>query len=233
MCPLGRLQHGSAGRCIYDGEWASNRFEGQGKFMWADGRSYEGEFKAGQKQGWGSEVIMDQETLKREIRHRGSAGMVNRLMRYEGQYVEGQRTGKCRMYMATGDTLEGRIIHGRLEGPIKYTFATGRVSYASFRNGKRERWLKGDELREALAAEATMNVLGHATLDAGAIGAALKARSNYNPDDDDPRFMRKRSKFNLMQQHVAVEPRFDSDGMPAASGGAEASSALTGASSGF
>jgi len=173
VCPLGRLHRGSAGRCIYDGEWVSNRFHGHGKFIWADGRSYEGEFLAGQKHGWGSEVVMAQDNLKREVRQRGAAGMVNRVMRYEGQYDEGIRTGRGRLYMATGDVLEGRIVHGRLEGPVKYTFASERVSYAMFKNGSRDRWLKGDEVREVLAAEATLGVLGHATLDASAIGAAL------------------------------------------------------------
>jgi len=132
------------------------------------------------------------------VKKRGSAAMVNRLMRFEGLYDNNVRHGRGRLYLATGDVLEGNLVHGRLQGPVKYTFSTGRESFAMFKNGFRDRWLKGDELKDVLAAESTIAVLGHATLDSHKLGYALEERSK-TVDDADGRFERPKSKFNLMQ----------------------------------
>ncbi len=42
------------GKLVYEGQWVNNVINGKGRFIWEDGKSYEGDFKDGRKHGEGT-----------------------------------------------------------------------------------------------------------------------------------------------------------------------------------
>jgi len=56
---------------------------------------------------------------------------------YEGDCVNGQRTGKGKFTWNTGDVYEGDFLDGRRHGKGKYTWARGTVYEGDFWNGQR------------------------------------------------------------------------------------------------
>jgi TPR repeat protein len=82
-------------------------YTGRGRFVWPDGRSYEGDFVAGRLQGHGIDVRAD-----------GS--------HYEGEFDRGGRHGNGHLTLPDGSVYEGNFANGARSGHGTYTSVSGR-----------------------------------------------------------------------------------------------------------
>ena len=98
---------------------AAGQCEGRGKYVFADGAVYEGEFKAGKAEGRG--------------KHRTAVGDV-----YEGELKAGKREGRGIYRYANGDVYEGELKAGKKEGRGIYRYANGDVYEGEWKAGKKE-----------------------------------------------------------------------------------------------
>ena len=98
---------------------AAGQCEGRGKYVFADGAVYEGEFKAGKAEGRG--------------KHRTAVGDV-----YEGELKAGKREGRGIYWYANGDVYEGELKAGKKEGRGIYRYANGDVYEGEWKAGKKE-----------------------------------------------------------------------------------------------
>ena len=109
---------------------AAGQCEGRGKYVFADGAVYEGEFKAGKAEGRGN--------------HQTAVGDV-----YEGELKAGKREGRGIYRYANGDVYEGEWKAGKKEGRGIYRSADGDVYEGEYKAGKKEgrgiaRWADGN-----------------------------------------------------------------------------------------
>ena len=56
---------------------------------------------------------------------------------HEGVFEMDVRHGKGKAILNNGDVMEGQYHEGKAHGAVKITFATGKVSYATFMHGQR------------------------------------------------------------------------------------------------
>jgi hypothetical protein len=113
----GRGKYVYADGGVYEGEWKAGMFEGRGISRFADGDVYEGEFKAGEKEGRGIS--------------RYASGNV-----YEGEYKADKKEGRGISRYASGDVYEGEFKAGEKEGRGIFRFASGDVYEGEFKAGK-------------------------------------------------------------------------------------------------
>ena len=98
---------------------AAGQCEGRGKYVFAEGAVFEGEFKAGKPEG--------------RIIYRSADGDV-----YEGDFKAGQKDGRGIYWSASGAVYEGEFKAGKPEGRGIYWFADGDVQEGEFKAGKPE-----------------------------------------------------------------------------------------------
>ena len=103
---------------VYEGEWHSGKYHGQGKLIKADGSEYEGEFRFDTVHGAG--------------RYRSKDGDV-----YEGKFVQGQRHGVGKYTAAHGEVYDGEWNENIAHGYGKYIKADGEVYEGNFLGGHR------------------------------------------------------------------------------------------------
>jgi len=103
---------------VYEGEWKAGQREGHGMYQYA-GDVYEGEWKAGEKEGRG--------------KFRYADGAV-----YDGEWKAGQMEGSCTFQLAGGDVYEGQYKIGQMEGRGTLRYADGAVYEGQYKGGKRE-----------------------------------------------------------------------------------------------
>jgi hypothetical protein len=99
--------HGYGGLVLHNGDSYIGSFDGtcngnssrhgSGMYLWADGRTYEGDFYQNQRQGTGHFVWPDGAT-------------------YHGDFWQSQRQGHGRYVFPDGNTYEGSWNHGDYEG---------------------------------------------------------------------------------------------------------------------
>jgi hypothetical protein len=159
VCPLGNLHDGAA-RCFYDGAWARGLRDGVGTFTCCDGRQYSGGWRRDKRHGTGRSVM-----LPAALHHQLGApagggggapwpgapkvrfGDQARMRVYEGEFVKNRREGRGKATMNSGDVLECLFRGGHADGPVKVTFASGKVRYAVFALGMRQRWMEAEEVQ--------------------------------------------------------------------------------------
>ena len=99
-----------AGPVVYEGAFASNVIEGEGKYEWADGSRYEGHLSAGKRSGTGT--------------FSGPGG----YPRYEGEWKAGRRHGRGKLvYGEGGDVYDGDWVDDMRSGRGTHTHASGNV----------------------------------------------------------------------------------------------------------
>jgi len=105
----------------YKGQFALERFEGEGTKTWADGSVYAGSWKAGRKDGHG---VLTETTGRRYMgqwfdgrRHGVGTQTFDMHTSYEGRWVNGQQHGTGKYIDTKGDTVyEGKWANGAHHG---------------------------------------------------------------------------------------------------------------------
>ncbi|KAJ3350835.1 hypothetical protein GGF32_004627 [Allomyces javanicus] len=119
--------HGSSGMyewapsgTVYRGEFARNRIEGRGRFMWRDGSEYEGDVSNNLRCGSG--------------RIRLASGVV-----YEGQWVMSMPHGKGKMTYSESPPsyYEGSFLFGQRHGTGQMHYLSGAVYTGQWHEGER------------------------------------------------------------------------------------------------
>ncbi|KAJ3373609.1 hypothetical protein GGF31_000452 [Allomyces arbusculus] len=119
--------HGSSGMyewapsgTVYRGEFARNRIEGRGRFMWRDGSKYEGDVSNNLRCGNG--------------RIRLASGVV-----YEGQWVMSMPHGKGKMIYSESPPsfYEGSFLFGQRHGSGQMHYSSGAVYMGQWHEGVR------------------------------------------------------------------------------------------------
>jgi len=90
----------------YVGQFANERFHGEGTRMWSDGSRHKGRWSAGMKHGYGTFT--------------SDTGLT-----YEGQWKDGKRHGAGHQEFENGDSYEGFWANGLMHGKGTYTFDNG------------------------------------------------------------------------------------------------------------
>ncbi|USW51415.1 Putative Zinc finger, RING-type, MATH/TRAF domain, Zinc finger, RING/FYVE/PHD-type [Septoria linicola] len=87
------------GRPFYEGEWSGTEYHGTGHLIELNGDEYIGEFRDGEKNGWGKIIL-------------SSTGDI-----YEGTWEDSQMHGKGKLIeKSTGNVFEGNFREGRKHG---------------------------------------------------------------------------------------------------------------------
>ncbi|TNV84258.1 hypothetical protein FGO68_gene3433 [Halteria grandinella] len=135
---IGRRE-GEDGR-TYEGEWRDGQKNGQGKETFADGRTYEGEFKDDKKcgYGYGKYICEDGRVYEGEFKNGKQNGQGKMTQAdcetYEGGWKEGNRHGKGKVVYPNGEAYEGEWKDDMLNGKGKYTWADGRIYEGEFKD---------------------------------------------------------------------------------------------------
>jgi len=100
---------------IYQGEYVDGKAHGYGVFADVEGSIYDGQWSQDKQHGKGIETWND-----------------NGTMRYEGDYVNGAKTGKGK-FEYEGSIYEGDFVDGKFHGTGKYFFAdSGKIYRGQF-----------------------------------------------------------------------------------------------------
>jgi hypothetical protein len=151
---MGNVHDGATGRCLYDGDWQEGYFWGQGAFTCCDGRQFSGGWVKDKKHGKGRWIILPaklQYATQRDDDGQATVGGPllgengepikftdqGRVRVHEGMFNMDVRQGKGKAVLNNGDVMEGEFVEGKAHGAIKITFATGKMSYATFMHGQR------------------------------------------------------------------------------------------------
>ncbi|KAL6100615.1 als2 [Pungitius sinensis] len=86
----------------YNGAWLAGRVHGRGTMKWSDGRTYSGNFKSGQEDGYGECLIPDK--------------VLNKPDCYQGQWRDGKIHGFGKYKYASGEVYEGCFCDGQRHG---------------------------------------------------------------------------------------------------------------------
>ena len=103
----------------YDGEYAHGLRHGAARFTFQDGSWFEGNFRDGERDGFGREFY-------------GGSGK----LRYEGRFKGDRFGGQGRFYWADGSSVEGEFVNGLVNGRARKTAPDGTVVFqGEFRDG--------------------------------------------------------------------------------------------------
>ncbi|KAJ0927364.1 putative 1-phosphatidylinositol-4-phosphate 5-kinase [Helianthus annuus] len=116
-CPHGSGKYLWADGCMYFGEWWKGRMNGRGKFSWPSGATYEGRFKNCYMDGEGT-----------------FTGSLNHT--YKGCWVMNKKHGKGSMSYANGDHYEGDWRKGLYDGEGSYHWNSGHRYTGQWKKGK-------------------------------------------------------------------------------------------------
>ena len=140
-------------RSFYEGDFHNGLRHGFGLYQLAapirgskdkpgkPARSYEGEWANGQRHGKGKEIWPDGDVLvgvfKRDKPH-GQCTLVTRSGRYEGQFLDGVRSGPGVFEWHNGGLYDGEWQSNRMWGTGKFVSADNRIYEGEWKNGVRE-----------------------------------------------------------------------------------------------
>ena len=103
---------------VYNGDWLADKIHGKGKYTWANGNVYDGDWLENTRHGKG-----------KFTRANGSV--------YEGDWLEDKAHGKGKFTYANGDVYDGEYKDGWMHGKGKYTDANGAVYDGQYKDGLR------------------------------------------------------------------------------------------------
>jgi hypothetical protein len=135
----GRGKYVYADGAVYEGEWKADKKEGRGIFRSSSGAVYEGEYKAGEKEGrgifrWANGNVYEGEYKAGKREGRGIFRWANGNV-YEGEYKADEREGRGIERAANGDVYEGEFKAGKREGQGTYLCADGRIEVGFYKAG--------------------------------------------------------------------------------------------------
>ncbi|GAB2211414.1 hypothetical protein Drorol1_Dr00024727 [Drosera rotundifolia] len=114
--PHGAGKYLWADGCMYEGDWKHGEATGKGKFSWPSGATYEGEFRAGRMSGHGTFTGPDGDT-------------------YCGTWVRNKKEGKGRKMYANGDVYDGMWKGNVQDGSGRYVWRNGNVYEGEWKGG--------------------------------------------------------------------------------------------------
>ena len=130
-----------ARKSLYEGTFKNGLFHGYGRFIDEQGNYYQGEFKDGLSEGQGTYVVdhINYTGEWREDKQHGKG--VERTIGghiYEGDYVNGEKTGKCKIIFNDESVYEGGIKCGKFNGYGRIMWSDGKVFEGNFKNGLKD-----------------------------------------------------------------------------------------------
>lgn len=138
---------------MYFGTLLNNTPEGSGKYIWADGCTYEGEWRRGMRHGdgnilWTSGAIYNGEFLGGYMHGNGTYVGPDRLT-YKGRWKLNLKHGLGYQTYPNGDIFEGSWIQGMIEGPGKYIWTNQNIYVGNMKAAKMSgkgtlTWKNGD-----------------------------------------------------------------------------------------
>jgi hypothetical protein len=137
----GKGKYNFADGRIYEGDFLDDKFHGKGKFTWLDGDFYEGDFVDGKRTGKGKFTWPDGEIYEGDFvdgKYHGKGKLKFASGRiYEGDFVDGKRTGKGKITWPNGEIYEGDFVDGKRTGKGKHKFASGSIYEGDWKDEKR------------------------------------------------------------------------------------------------
>lgn len=103
-------------KIIYEGEWATDLYNGKGKLTRITNEQYKGDFRNGKFHGRGVLVWPD-----------GS--------RYDGEFIDGNRAGEGRFIFSFADEYIGQFANNKFNGQGKYIWKNGNMYEGEFVDG--------------------------------------------------------------------------------------------------
>mmetsp|Transcript_99126 Transcript_99126/g.289235 ORF Transcript_99126/g.289235 Transcript_99126/m.289235 type:complete len:249 (-) Transcript_99126:100-846(-) len=113
----------------YDGQWKHDLQDGYGRQVWADGRSFAGQFSEGAFHGRG----------RMEWRATRTGTMY-----YEGEYVRDVKHGQGRFVWADGRFYDGEWRRGGRSGDGRYVNSKGEMRRGTWKEDKLEMWAENE-----------------------------------------------------------------------------------------
>ncbi len=112
---------------------------GKGKFIYADGSAYEGDYQDGKKHGKGKFIYASGNTYEGDYQDgkphgKGKFSYANGTT-YEGDHQDGKQHGKGKLIHANGDTYEGDYQDGKPHKG-KFIYASGNTYEGDYQDGK-------------------------------------------------------------------------------------------------
>lgn len=114
--PHGRGKYLWADGRMYEGDWLQGKPSGKGKFSWPSGATYEGEFRSGRMDGVGTFTGADGGT-------------------YHGQWAADRKQGFGSKFYANGDYYKGTWRRNLQEGYGRYLWRNGNQYVGEWRGG--------------------------------------------------------------------------------------------------
>ena len=104
-------------KIIYEGDWANDVYNGQGKLTKPNDGKYVGNFREGFFDGKGSLEY-------------------NNGDKYEGEFEKGKREGQGKFTFRSGEVYEGKFVANKFDGDGKYTWSNGDFYEGTFKEGE-------------------------------------------------------------------------------------------------
>ena len=123
----------------YDGEFKDGLKEGRGVYVWDNGNRYEGPFVKDAPDGEGKYTFANGDTYNGEVKQGALTGRgvyVTKLGdTLEGSFVNGSQQGTGTQRFASGDRYEGQIANSHAQGKGRYVGADGHSIDGEFADG--------------------------------------------------------------------------------------------------
>jgi len=127
-------------KCIYEGGWKSDLFEGQGRYIDDSGNVYEGEWRKGKLNGEGSFHSPGGNSYVgqwiNDSPHGRGIEQWKNGDHYQGSFRNGLKEGIGRLILPSGTNYIGSFMSNVYNGPGKLTYIDGRIYKGSFKGGK-------------------------------------------------------------------------------------------------
>ena len=129
---------------LYEGEWVKGSKEGQGTMTYANGSTYDGGWKLNMRHGKGRITSINGEVYEGTFHYNQLDGNGEYLFRngdaYSGEWYEGKKDGWGTMFFADGGVYTGEWKDGLQHGKGKRTYANGKREFqGNFEHGKRRK----------------------------------------------------------------------------------------------
>jgi hypothetical protein len=151
--------------CKYIGDWSNDKFNGYGRFIDVQGNIYEGIFENnlmkegkyetlngmylykgswlnGKKHGYGKETTNEIEYTGQfieDLKHgKGNINLKFQEEKYEGEFSNGEITGKGTYYWKNGNTYTGQFLKGKIHGKGLYKWNDGGEYEGSYEHGVKQ-----------------------------------------------------------------------------------------------
>ncbi|KAA6376808.1 MAG: putative MORN repeat protein, partial [Streblomastix strix] len=122
----GRMQFGSNANDFYDGEFYMGEIEGEGIRVWSDGRKYQGQWKNGERSGFG---------IYERLRVNADQ-TVEIVERYEGMWNHNAYSGNGLLSFINGTIYEGQFRNHKLNGHAHAQYPNGDEYFGEWLDGK-------------------------------------------------------------------------------------------------